>query len=135
MGLKYRLEIWTNTCFLIKRCSKSEAILSKGRTGPFGVTPMSSHSPTTVGRCFDIPNIKSTVTSSNTLIKYLPQANAVVNLVQFSDDYDRISAINRLLYCDNATGDAEVKEFGVPGASPLPAGPVTDSANPTGPQI
>ena len=58
----------------------------------------------------------------------LPQASTLMNLVQFSDDYGRITATNMLWYRGTAKSDAEPNEFGVPGAALLPADTVADDA-------
>ena len=42
---------------------------------------------------------------------YLPQASTIMNLVQFSDNYNRSTATNMFWYCDTAKGGADPNEF------------------------
>ena len=42
---------------------------------------------------------------------YLPQASTIMNLISFSDDYNKSSASNMLWYKDSGNGGSEGREF------------------------
>ena len=104
--------------------------MSKRQTEALTQLTISSHSPTTVG--FQSIQYQISGHIVEHLNQYLTQASTIMNLVQVSDDYGKSTATNLSWYCDTSDGDAEVKEFGVSGATLLAAGIINDVTAVTG---